>query len=113
MARPPDVLVAVEGLLLRAGTHVEAHRQGEARRDVRVFGLHVGGAGVVGPRDVHMEELIAEAGQQWVEADVVADGGAAGGERPEEFGFLGEEGAGGGVGEVVVCWEVGLDCLEH
>jgi hypothetical protein len=111
--RPPDVLVPVERLLFRAGPHVEADAQGEPGRDVCVSGLHVGRPGVVGTRDVHVQELGAEADQKGVEADVVADGGAARGERPEEFGFLREEGPRGGVGEVVVGGEVGGDCGEH
>ena len=76
--------------------------------------LHVVGAGVVRARDVHVQELIAKALQEGMKTDAVADGGAAGGERPEEFGFLREERPWGLVGEVVVrAGEVGLDCCEH
>ena len=107
----PDVLVAMQRLLASAGPHVEADTQGEPRGDVCVLGLHVVGAGVVGPRDVHVEQLVAKAFQEGVEADAFADGVASGGEAPEEFGFLGEEGARGLVVEVVVgAGEFGLDC---
>lgn len=114
VAGAPHVLVAVERLLLRAGPHVEAHAQGEPRRDVRVLRLHVVRAGVVRARDVHVQELVAEARQEGMKTHAMADGRAAGGERPQELGFLWEEGPGGLVGEVVVrAGEVGLDCGEH
>jgi hypothetical protein len=109
--RAPDVLVAVQRLLASAGPHVEADAQREPRGDVRVSGLHVVGAGVVGPRNVHVEEFVPEAFEERVEADAFADGVASGGEAPEEFGFLREECAWGLVVEVVVsAGEFGLDC---
>ena len=58
-----------------------------------------------------MQQLVAEAFQERVEADAFADGVASGGKAPEEFGFLGEESAGGLIFEIVAAaGEFGLDC---